>query len=258
MNPIIKEITGITEENFIKEKGFSKVIDEFIKWCGEDYIFCTFGAQDLYELQCNMIYHKCEIPWKYPFKYIDVQKLFGIEFNDFEQRSLEMVATFFGINSKELFHRALSDAIYTGKILKRLNKENFEKYLSLDYINVPENEKKAKDINVGSHLEYLSTVYENKDELLLSQTIHTTRCPKCLKKCRKKIKWFSDSSRYLCVAKCEEHGFIEGTLNIKKRLDGKYFAIRKVFSIGDEQYEKVIARKELLREKRRKKRIKNK
>lgn len=258
MNPIIKEITGITEDSFIKEKQFPKVIEEFIKWCGEDYIFCTFGSQDLYELQSNMIYHKYEIPWKYPLRFIDVQKMFGIEFEDYEQRSLEMIAIYLGVNGDEVFHRALGDAIYTSKILKKLNKHNFEKYLSLDYVNLPENEKKARDINVGSHLEYLSTSYNSKDEILLSQTIHTTRCPKCLKKCRKKIKWFSDSSRYLCVAKCEEDGLIEGTLNIKKRLDGKYFAIRKSFSINDEQYEKVIARKELLREKRRKKRIKNK
>lgn len=258
MNPIIKDITGINEEDFIKEKGFSKVIDEFLNWCGEDYIFCTFGSQDLYELQSNMIYHNYEIPWKYPFKYIDVQKIFGIEFNDFEQRSLEMVSIFFGINGKELFHRALADAIYTSKILKKLNRENFEKYISLDYINVPESEKKSKDINIGTHLEYLSIPYDNKDELLLSQTIHTTRCPECMKKCRKKIKWFSDTSKYVCVAKCENHGLIEGTLNIKKRIDGKYFAIRKVFFINEEQYDKVVLRKEILREKRRKKRIKKK
>ena len=62
----------------------------------------------------------------------------------------------------------------------------------------------------------------------------------------------------MCVAKCENHGLIEGTLNIKKRIDGKYFAIRKVFFINEEQYDKVVLRKEILREKRRKKRIKKK
>ena len=130
-----------------------------------------------------------------------------------------MVAAFFCIDNSEVFHRALADSVYTSEILKRLNKEYLKKYFSLDYINIPKTERQAKDINVGNHMEYLSIEYDNKDELSKSQNIHITRCPICLKKCRKKIKWFSDTSRYVCVAKCEEHGLMEGTINIKKRLN---------------------------------------
>lgn len=256
MNSIVTEITGITEEILSGEKIFPEVIEEFIKWCGEDYILCTFGSQDLYELQMNMIYHNCEIPWSYPLKYIDVQRIFGIESKDYEHRSLEMVSLYYGIEQDNNYHRGLGDAIYTAEIMKRLDSNHFEEYISLDYVNLPEVERKAKEFNLGTHLEYISNELVSKDEVASLASMRITKCPVCMKKCRKKIKWFSDTTKYVCVAICDEHGYMEGTINIKKRYNGNYFGVRKVFMINDEQYEKVIARKNLLREKRRNKRIK--
>lgn len=41
---------------------FKKCIREFFKWCGEDYIFCTWGSMDLTELQRNIRFYGLEIP----------------------------------------------------------------------------------------------------------------------------------------------------------------------------------------------------
>lgn len=259
MSPIITEITGINENELENEKRFPTVIKEFIEWCGSDYIMCTFGSQDLHELQMNMIYHKCNIPWKYPVQYIDIQRIFGIEYDDrCLQRSLETVSVYMGVKRQGVYHRALSDAIYTSEIMKRLNQNNFEKYMSLDYVNLPSTEAEEKEFHFGTHLETITMEYDTKEEVMNHKQLRITRCPVCMKKCRKKIRWYSDASKYICVSRCENHGLLEGIISIKKGLHGGYFGIRKVLSITDDRFKEILKRKEVIREKRRNKRHKEK
>ena len=250
MNPYIAQITGIREKEFQKASKFQTVIQEFLNWCGKDYIMCTFGSQDIHELEMNMHYHRYPIPWKYPVCYIDIQRIFGIENGEpNEQRSLEMVSIYMGIEQKKTYHRALSDAIYTAEIMKKMRREDFLKYQSLDYINLPAVKKEAKEFSLGTHLEYLSVGYSSKEEVIKDKDNYLTRCPVCLKKCRKKIKWYADTNRYLCVSKCEEHGLSESILTMKNHFNG-YFAVRKTFMITEEKYLSIKLRKKTLREKR--------
>lgn len=256
IHPIVNGITRLQDKDLINEKNFKYVINEFLKWCGDDYVFCTYGNQDLYELQCNMRYHNIEIPWSYPFKYIDVQKIVNVEYpEETEQMSLERAVKFFNINHKSVYHRALGDAMYTAEILCELDENKLTKYMSVDHFCLPESERVAKDIDLGTNNEYVTPIYDDKDILLNSTNLHNTRCPVCKKKCRKKIRWFSDGSKYLCVAKCEEHGLMEGVINIKKLYnEEKYYGIRKVYSIDKEKYDYIVNRKEAIKEKRRQKR----
>lgn len=256
INPIISNITGIKERDLSKEKKFPAVFEEFINWCGEDYIMCTFGNQDIYELEINMQYHNINIPWKYPLKYIDVQRIFSIENDEInEQRSLEMVCMFMGVSGKNAYHRALSDAIYTAEIMKKMNRNNFEKYMSLDYTNLPLDRSEEKEINLGTHLEFLSRSFKDKEEMLANKDIYITRCPVCLKKCRKKIKWFSDGTKYICMARCENHGLMEGILYIKKNYNG-YYIVRKTTGVDEERFMDVVKKRNILKEKRKIRRIK--
>lgn len=259
MNPIIGEITGIKERDFSKEKGFVTVINDFLEWCGDDYIICTFGSQDIHEIEMNMIYHNCSIPWSFPLKYIDVQRIFGIEHNDeFDQRSLEMVSIFMGIKQQNAYHRALNDALYTAEIMRKMNKENLLKYQSVDYANLPLSKKEEVEIDCGNHFQYITREFNKKEDLLNYSDLYITRCPVCKKKCRKKIRWFSDTTKYLCAARCEVHGMIEGIINIKKQYNGNYYGVRKTSSMDEDKFMAIIKRKELLREKRRIKRQKEK
>lgn len=259
MNPIIGDITGIKEKEFSKEKGFVTVLNEFLNWCGDDYIICTFGSQDIHELEMNMIYHNCKIPWTFPFKYIDVQRIFGIEQEDeFDQRSLEMVSVFMGINQQNVYHRALSDALYTAEIMRKMKKEDLLLYQSVDYVNLPQSKKDEIEIDCGNYFQYITREFNRKEDLLNYSELYITRCPVCKKKCRKKIRWFSDSTKYLCAARCEEHGLIEGIINVKKQYNGNYYGVRKTSAITEEKFMAIIKRKELLREKRRIKRQREK
>lgn len=258
MSPIISEITGIRDSDLKNQKGFQFVMREFIEWCGDDYIMCTFGNQDIYELGINMHFHNVKIPWSYPMYYIDIQRIFGIIYGkENEQKSLEMVSMYMGIAKKKAYHRALNDAIYTAEILKKLNQKQVMENRSLDYFMLPINHKAEKENNVGTHLEYLTAPYENKDDLLNDKNVFITRCPQCMKKCKKKIRWFLDGSKYVCIAKCENHGLMEGILYIKNNYNG-YYGVKKTVAVGTERLDEIAKRKNIIREKRRLKRLREK
>ena len=56
----IREITHFTEEELKEGKDFKRAIIEFLDWCGDDYMFCTWGSMDLTELQKNMKHYRLE------------------------------------------------------------------------------------------------------------------------------------------------------------------------------------------------------
>lgn len=265
IHPIIREITKITDEDLQMERDFKTVISEFFQWCGEDYILCTYGNQDLMELQNNLEYHGINSPelgvqWSYPMMYIDVQKIFGLAQNENnEQRSLESAVTQLNLAQDKEFHRALEDAVYTGQILAKLERDLISENYSLDYYRIPKTKQEEKEIKISGHNEFISMGYENKEDLLEQPYLYVTRCVICDRKCRKKIKWFTDNSKYTCISVCPEHGIMEGTIHVKQnRIRNIYYAIRKVSLINNEELENIIAKKENIKERRRLKRQREK
>ena len=98
---------------------FPKAAAEFFEWCGDDYVFCTWGSQDLTELQRNMNYYDMPKLSDRPIRYINVQKLYGaMNGIPSQTRALEGAVDALGIEKDVPFHRAYSDAYYTSKILK--------------------------------------------------------------------------------------------------------------------------------------------
>ena len=107
-------------EQLEQGRPFVKVFDDFMQWCGEDYLFCTWGPLDLTELQKNMKYYDVEPFSDRPLKFYDVQKLFSIAFEDRKsRRTLEYAVEFLNIEKDIPFHRAFSDAYYTAKVLAK-------------------------------------------------------------------------------------------------------------------------------------------
>ena len=94
-----KQITGWTDKD-LDQRGiyFEDAVAKFLTWCGEDYLFCVWGGSDLTQLERNMEYYKIRIPWKYPLKYLDVQKLYALESREGKnRRTLESVVEIYGI-----------------------------------------------------------------------------------------------------------------------------------------------------------------
>ena len=82
---IIREITSFSTKDFENSRGFKEVITDFINWCGDDCVYCTWGSTDLTELQRNMNYHGIPL-FKSPVFYYDIQKIFSIVYEDRKTR----------------------------------------------------------------------------------------------------------------------------------------------------------------------------
>ena len=51
LHPAIRELLSYDETLLRTGRPFEEVFKEFENWCGDDYIFCTWGTLDLVHLQ---------------------------------------------------------------------------------------------------------------------------------------------------------------------------------------------------------------
>ena len=58
MHKVTGDLIHLHMKDLQKGRPFPAVMEEFLSWCGENYIFCTWGPLDLFEIQRNMhFYH---------------------------------------------------------------------------------------------------------------------------------------------------------------------------------------------------------
>lgn len=235
---------------------FTSVIKEFMDWCGDDYIFCTWGSLDLMELQRNMKYYDIAPLSNGPLKYLDIQKLFSIAYEDGKtRRTLEYAVDYFNICKEEEFHRALSDAYYTALIFGRINNPDVESHVSFDVFHVPENKKDEILVVFDNYSKYISREFEDKNVAIADKEVASSRCYICGKNAKKKVRWFSANTRhYYCLAQCNEHGFIKGKIRMKHTDSGSIYVIKTLKLISEEEAQKVIDKKEHLKIQRRNRR----
>jgi inhibitor of KinA sporulation pathway (predicted exonuclease) len=218
LHSITKEIIHIEMQELESAALFAQVIKEFFDWCGNDYVFCTWGAMDLTELQKNIMYYKVGGYIEKPIIYYDVQKLYSLNYEGKKNpRTLEYAIDCLQINKEESFHRALVDAKYTAEILKRLDIELVKTYYSLDYFHNPKTKAEEISLNYGTYYKYISSEYNSKEELLANRIVSSSVCYKCDERAGKKIRWFTANSKtYYCLAFCKNHGYMKGKIRIKK------------------------------------------
>ena len=228
MHRIISEVTHVSIEELERDgEPFAAVMEDFLKWCGEDCIFCTWGSMDLTELQRNMVYHGMTIPFPKPFLFYDVQKLYSLCYQDGKARiSLDEAVESFALDVDAPFHRALGDAEYTGRVM-------------------PESEDEEFTLRFPEYTKFVSRMFETKEEAMEEKRVTDVVCTKCRRMLRKKIRWFSSGQRYyLCLATCPEHGMMKGKIRMKKSENGRVFAVKTVKPVDEEGAEAVFLKKE--------------
>ena len=225
-------------------QAFYKAIREFLRWCGEDYRFCTWGNSDLLELQRNMKYYGVLQLLKGPIPFLDAQKLFSLDYEDGESRkSLEYAVDFLQIEKRKDFHRALADAWYTAQVFSMLHNDVADVFYSIDCYQNPQ--KKEEEIHViyPGYEKYISREFPSKEDALMDKEITSSRCFLCGKNVRKKIRWFANGQKnYYCLAYCPRHGWMKGKIRMKKAENGNTFVV-KTMKITDEAEAQMIREK---------------
>lgn len=236
MHYITKKLSHLKMEELKSGSPFVEVIEEFLLWCGTNYIFCTWGSLDLLELQRNMRYYYLEPLAKGPLQFYDIQKLFSIAFEDEKsRRTLEYAIDFLGIKKDVPFHRAYSDAYYAAKVLNSIDKAVMSNY-SFDVFTVPRNKREEIYVVFDTYAKYISRKFDNKTAALTDREVISTRCYLCRKHNRRRIKWFSlNGKHYYNVSYCNTHGYMKAKVRIRKTEDKKVYIIKTTKFIDEEE-----------------------
>lgn len=239
MHYITSKIIHLHMRDLMKGNLFPQVMNDFFDWCGEDYIFCTWGPSDLTELQRNMRYYFLTPISDGPLRYLDVQKLFSIAYEDQKsRRTLESAIDFLRLPKDIPFHRAFSDAYYTAKILSVLPEGVLSNY-SYDTFILPQTRKDEIYVDFENYHKYISMEFDDRREALNDREVMSTRCYLCggQKNLKRKIKWFSSNGRhYYSVSFCPVHGYMKSKIRIKKAAVQGIYVVKTAKFIDEAVY----------------------
>lgn len=240
-----QEIVALRQFDLLNARNFPEVISDFLDWCGPAPEFCTWGPSDLMELQRNMSYHQLPIPFPFPFLYYDIQKIFSIVYEDRRtRRSLEFAVDFLSVPKDVAFHSALSDAHYTAEIMQHLTCEQIQHNSSVDYFHTPDNRRSEIHLRYETYTKYVSKPFASKAQAMKDRTVVSMPCCACGKNAAKEIRWFASGSRnYLCLAKCEEHGWLKGKIRLRQREDERYYAVRTLRLVNEAEAGQILERR---------------
>lgn len=253
MHSVTERLIGIHMEELQGKRKFTEVAGDFLKWCGTDFMFGTWGPQDLTELQRNMRFFGMEPLGTGPVRFYDIQKLFSIAYEDQKsRRSLEYAVDFLNIEKNGAFHRALSDAWYTARVLQMIKDPVALQRFSYDTFVLPKSHRDEVHVVFDDYAKYISRPFADKEELMADREVISTRCYMCHKNLRRKVRWFTPNGRhYYSLSYCDKHGWMKGKIRIKKAENDMVYAVKTTKFISEEEREQILGRKEHVRELRR-------
>lgn len=255
-----REILGISMNQLQSGISFEQAVKEFLEWCGDRPIFCTWGTLDLNELQKNMNYYQIMDLLPGPIYYYDIQKLFSIAYENQEDRkSLGYAVDYLEIPEEGAFHEALEDARYTAKVLKQIPDIIIRSNCSVDSYQNPKTREEEIHILYADYEKYISREFDTKEEAMEDKEVLSLRCCYCHKTARKKIKWFSTNTKiHIALGYCPKHGYMMGKIRMKKTEEDKVYVIKTVREIDEDEAVFIKEKQIELRKKRQMKRIKKK
>ncbi len=246
MHFITSRLVHLQMSELEKGDAFPVVMKDFLEWCGEDHLFCTWGGLDLLELQRNMAYYDMEPLSDRPIKFYDIQKLFSLAYeNGKSRKALEDAIDMMNIRKDIPFHRAFSDAYYTAKIFDKIEDPDVLEKYSFDTFNVPQNKEQEVHIVFNDYDKYISRLFENRKELMSSKDVTATICYKCGRPIRRKINWFTPNGKhYYAVSYCFRHGLMKSKLRVRKAEGGGVYAVKTDKYITKEDMKKIMDKRD--------------
>ena len=259
MHHITEKLIHLQMEELEKGHPFVEVMEKFRKWCGEEYIFCTWGPLDLVELQRNIRYYGLEPLGDGPIAYLDVQKLFSIAYEDRKsRRTLEYAIDYLYLEKDIPFHRAFSDAYYAAKVLANMD-EQVLRNVSFDVFHLPQTREEEVHVVFDTYAKYISRSFADKAEAMEDKTVISTKCYLCHKNLRKKIRWFSPNGKhYYSVSSCDKHGLMKAKIRIRKTEDDRVYVVKTEKFITPEEMQDIRMKQDKARQQRRERRISKK
>ena len=256
MHHVTRKLIHLQMKQLEHGRPFPEVMEQFRAWCGSDYIFCSWGPLDLTELQRNIRYYELEPLADGPIRFLDVQKLFSIAYEDRKsRRTLEYAIDYLAIDKDIPFHRAFSDAYYAAKVLAHMDEGVLKNY-SYDVFHLPKDKTSEIYVTFDTYAKYISRAFADKADALEDKTVMSTKCYLCDKKLRRKINWFSPNGKhYYSVSYCDRHGYMKAKIRVRKAEDESVYIVKTEKFITQEELEAICAKQEKARQQRKGRRL---
>ena len=121
LNRRVSKLTGIKEAR-LREEGvpFPEAMETFVRWCGEDVTFLTWGFDDIGILRENL--ELFGIDTDFTQRWYNAQMIFNAQTDGSNaQKALKTAMEMFSIEPSRPAHDALGDAYHTALICARLD-----------------------------------------------------------------------------------------------------------------------------------------
>ena len=208
----VSELTGITQEQMDMGTLLPEAAERFKKWCGRDFVFLTWGPDDIPMLKENLNAHGIKSEWL--DRVYDLQIIFNKQTDGgSKQRSLEFAMEHFELVQNLPAHDALNDAYFTALVAQKLD--------------VP---KGVRDYDAQRGDNLLEAVIGDADagddgyvtigELLEDEIITAPLCPKCKKPLEAKGRALhSKGQKYTLYFNCKRDGDIFEVLKLHRNFN---------------------------------------
>ena len=226
----VSKLTHITSTDLLYGFPFKQAIKQFRKWCGEDFVFITWGDDDIGVLKDNLALYRLDDSWL-PMSY-DFQLVFDCQITkEGRQIALTDAVEYLKIKGAEA-HDALNDAVNTAQVCRYLDmKTAFNEYETY--------RKKHKKPAAESKKNY-----KGKYDILKDSDLRNLTCEKCGEIFTVTEPWIGkDKERYVSAGKCRcgEEYFIR--MRIKKKREDLYKAGIIVYPMDEtyrERYQRIF------------------
>lgn len=223
MNWRISKLTKITSRELKDGFPFPAALEHFREWCGSEFAFLIWGADDIAMLRDNILLHRLDANW-IPDTF-NLQMIFDEQITkEKRQISLTQAVEMLSIPALEA-HDALNDAMNTARICDYLN---MEKGIS-EYHQLMANRKKkySKDAAVRTYRTRLDAIHD--------PDVFSFDCPSCGKPVVCSALARQDTNKYICIGTCEDGDEIFIRFVLRRYSDGRFSAKRIVHEINEKR-----------------------
>ena len=228
INHNVKKLTGIDQAQLDNSENIELAIERFKKWCGEDFVFITWGYDDIDVLGCNLKYFSLDISWL-PECY-NLQMIFCSQTeNENRQYSLSYAAEYFNIKTEQPLHNALTDAYYTALVCTKLDiKSGISKYRAMVFKDksIPEHMK-----NIIYRKSYKSC--DTYEKIVETCGMNAPVCSECGEKLDISKKVSNGMYSHLIMGRCKRHGEFAEIYKLNKNGENGFNAVEQCFAVDD-------------------------
>ena len=226
----VSELTGISQEQMDVGTPLTVAAENFKKWCGDDFVFLTWGPDDIPMLREN--FNANDLDYNWLLNTYDLQQIFNRQTDGgSKQRSLEFAMEHFEIPMNLPAHDALNDAYFTALVAQHLDVADGIKTYN-DFRGEFLESSVIGDADAGDD------GYVTIGEMLDDDIVKSPECPICHRVMETKDKVLhSKGQKYTFHLNCKKDGDMLLVLKLRRNFNDTWRAKRTIALATDEALE---------------------